>query len=121
LSALRVTAQMTYLETDIKNSEAELRNRPKWRGGFDILWRPLETLEVSMTALFVGDSLDFSVPTGEQELDAYTRVDLAMTWTLTPNWRLFLAVDNLFDGNYEEAIGFPASGIRPRGGVRATF
>jgi outer membrane cobalamin receptor len=121
LSALRVTAQMTYLETDIKNSEAELRNRPTWRGGFDVLWRPLDTLEVNVSALFVGDSLDFSVPTGEQELDAYTRVDVAVTWTLAPHWRLFLAVDNVFDDSYEEAIGFPSPGIRPRGGVRATF
>jgi outer membrane cobalamin receptor len=121
LSAWRVTAQMTYLETDIKHSEAELRNRPRWRGGFDILWRPVDTLEVNLSALFVGDSLDFSVPTGEQELDAYTRVDLAMTWTLTPHWRLFLAVGNLFHADYEEAIGFPAPSVRPRGGVRATF
>jgi outer membrane cobalamin receptor len=44
-----------------------------------------------------------------------------MTWTLTPHWRLFLAVGNLFDADYEEAIGFPAPSVRPRGGVRATF
>ena len=61
------------------------------------------------------------MPTGEQALDAYTRVDLALTWTLTPHWRLFLAVDNLLDEDYEEAIGFPAPSFRPRGGVRATF
>jgi outer membrane cobalamin receptor len=121
VSPLRFTAHLTYLETEIKNSDAELRNRPKWRGGFAILWHPLASLDLNLDALFVGDSLDFSVPTGERELDAYTRADLALTWHINPHWQLFLAVDNLLDEDYEDAIGFPAPGLRPRGGVRATF
>ena len=120
-SELQVNAHLTYVDTDIKDSPAELRNRPRWRGGFDIDWRALPTLRLNLALLAVGDSLDFAVPTGERELDAYARVDVAATWTFSPNWDLFLAVNNVLDADYEEAIGFPAPGINPRGGVRARF
>ncbi len=118
---LRFSSHLTYVDTDIKDSAAELRNRPRWRGGFDINWHALPVLNLNLTLLAVGDNLDFAVPTGERDLDAYARVDLAATWTVRPNWELFLAIDNLLDTDYEEAIGFPAPGINPRGGVRARF
>ena len=52
---------------------------------------------------------------------AVARADLAVNWTLTRHWQVFLAVDNLFDTAYEEFVGFPAPGISPRAGVRASF
>ncbi len=119
--ALQFSSHLTYVDTDVKDRAVELRNRPRWRGGFDIHWRPLSVLSLNMALLAVGDSLDFAVPTGERELDAYARVDLSVTWTFRPNWALFLAIDNVLDADYEEAIGFPAPGINPRGGVRAQF
>ena len=84
-------------------------------------WHPVVGLQVTLTALVVGQNLDFAVPTGERMLDAYGRVDLAAIWTLNAHWQFFLAVDNLFDADYQEAIGFPAPGITPRGGVQARF
>jgi outer membrane cobalamin receptor len=64
---------------------------------------------------------DSSIPTGPKTLDAYARVDLAVNWTLTRHWQVFVAVDNLFNANYEEFIGFPAPSVSPRAGVRASF
>jgi outer membrane cobalamin receptor len=120
--ALRFNSHLTYVDTDIKgDSMAALRNRPRWRGGLDLHWNAFPTLSLNLALLVVGDSLDFAVPTGERELDAYARVDLAATWTFRPNWDLFFAVDNVLDADYQEAIGFPAPGINPRGGVRARF
>lgn len=120
-SALGFTAHMTYVDTDIEDHPAELRNRPKWRGGFAILWRPLPALDINVSTLVVGESLDFSVPTGERHLDDYSRTDLAVTWTVVPMLQLFVKVDNLFDADCEEAIGFLAPGINPSGGIRARF
>ena len=120
-SVLSFTAHMTYLDTNIEDSSAELRNRPKWRGGFNILWRPIPVLDINVSTLFVGESLDFSVPTGERNLDDYSRTDLAVTWAVVPRLQLFVKVENLFDADYEEAIGFPAPGINPSGGIRARF
>ena len=118
---LSTTAHLTYLQTDIQGTTENLRNRPKWRGGFAVQWSPRPDLDVHLRALVVGSVLDSSIPTGARTLDAYARVDLAVHWTLTRHWQVFVAVDNLFDAAYEEFIGFPAPGVSPRAGVRASF
>jgi outer membrane cobalamin receptor len=118
---LSLNAHLTYVKTDIKGTTEALRNRPAWRGGFSVLWRPVPALDVHLQTLFVGEVSDSSIPTGDRKLEAYARVDVAATWTLTSTWRVFLAVDNLFDADYEEAVGFPAPGVSPRGGIQARF
>jgi len=115
------TAHLTYLQTDIKGTTEQLRNRPKWRGGFAVQWSPRPDLDVHLHTTVVGTVPDSSIPTGARTLDAYARVDLAVNWTLTRHWHVFVAVANLFDTNYEEFIGFPAPGVSPRAGVRASF
>ena len=119
--SLSATAHLTYLQTDIKGTTEPLRNRPKWRGGFAVQWYPRSDLDVSLHTVVVGKVPDSSIPTGARTLDAYARVDLAVNWTLTRHWQVFVAVDNLFDAAYEEFIGFPAPGVSPRAGVRASF
>jgi outer membrane cobalamin receptor len=61
------------------------------------------------------------VPTGIVELDAWNRIDLRLSWMVAPRLRVALAVDTLLDVDYQEAIGFPAAGVRPRLGVRYLF
>ena len=113
--------QITYVETDIKGTSEKLRNRPKWRGGFSLIWRPMPELTVNLNSLTVGEVFDSSVPTGDLDLAPYTRVDLAVTWKVKPTWRFLFAIDNLLDEKYEEFVGFPAPGISPRIGLRKTF
>ena len=119
-SVLGFTSHLTYLRADIKGTSEDLRNRPKWRGGFTVRWRPLPALDMHLQTLFVGKVLDSSIPTGDRLLDAYALVDLALTWTVSKHWQVFLAVDNLFDARYEKFVGFPAPGISPHGGVRVS-
>ena len=119
--SLSVTTHLTYLQTNIQGTTQQLRNLPKWRGGFAIQWLPRPDLDLSLHTVVVGELLDFSIPTGVRPLDAYARVDLAVTWTINTHWKLFLAVDNLFDTVYHEFIGFPGPGISPRAGVRASL
>ena len=118
---LDLSSHLTYVKTDIKGTEEELRNRPEWRGGFAFQWRPLSGLVLNLDALYVGRVLDSSIPTDDRELDAYIRVDIAITWNAGPAWQYFLTVDNLFDADYEEAVGFPAPGISPHIGLKARF
>lgn len=113
--------QITYVETDIKGTSEKLRSRPKWRGGFSLLWRPVPELKVNLNSVTVGEVFDSSIPTGDTDLAPYTRVDLAVTWEAKPTWRILFAIDNLLDEKYEEFAGFPAPGITPRIGFRKTF
>jgi vitamin B12 transporter len=116
-----INSHLTYLETDIHGTDEELRNRPEWRGGINARWRPRPDLDLNFDALYVGEVSDSSIPTGDRILDDYLRVNVAATWTLSSHWQVSAAVDNLFDADYEEAIGFPSPGVTPRIALRLRF
>ena len=54
---------------------------------------------------------------GLVENSGYTRVDLRVRGELTESIELFAVLDNAFDEEYEEALGFPALGSTARVGV----
>ncbi len=116
-----LSAQVTYVDTDIRGTKEELRNRPEWRASSALRWRPRTFLDLQFSLLYVGEVRDSSIPTGDRDLDDYLRADLVAIWRTGDKWRYMLAIDNLFDADYEEAIGFPAPGIRLRLGARASF
>jgi vitamin B12 transporter len=116
-----VNSQLTYTHTDIKGTAEELRRRPKWRAGMDARWKPRSDLSLNLAVFHVGTVLDSSIPTGERNLSPYTRVDLSSVWAVTPKMQLSVAVDNLFNRKYQEAVGFAAAAIRPRVSLRYTF
>jgi vitamin B12 transporter len=118
---LWLKAHSTYTKTDIKGTDEELRNRPEWRGGINVRWKLKADVALNLDVLYVGKALDSSIPTGDRDLDEYTRIDISAIWTLGPNWRITFAIDNMLDADYEEAVGFPARGIQPRVTARLTF
>jgi outer membrane receptor protein involved in Fe transport len=64
--------------------------------------------------------LDRSNPTGDIRMSSYTVVDAG--WTV--QWgavRVNLSLDNVFDADYEQFVGFPAQGRRLRAELRAAF
>jgi vitamin B12 transporter len=109
---------VTHTATDIKGSSANLLNRPRWQGNLSLVWNPLATVTVRSAALFVGSVKDSTIPTGPDTLDPWTRVDLSAVWRLNEHVSVFLEISNLLGSDYEEAIGFPAPGIRPRVGAQ---
>ena len=80
-----------------------------------------DTLQLSLTALFVGSLFDSSIPTGDLTLDSYTRVDFALSWDFCEYATLIFAIDNLLNEQYEEAVGFPAPGTNPRVGLQLRY
>ncbi|MEZ5564758.1 MAG: TonB-dependent receptor [Gammaproteobacteria bacterium] len=120
-STLALRGQATWTDIDVKHTDRELLQRPDWRGGAGLRWTPTERWLLDLNWLYVGDVLDSSIPTGILTLNAWNRVDANASWVVTPRLKLTLAVDNLLDSNYQEAVGFPAAGIRPRLGVRYLF
>lgn len=112
---------VTFVDNDIRDDQDELRNRPKWRGGIDLRWTEIRGVTLSGQALYVGRVLDSSIPTGDRALSDYTRFDVAASWRFADGWDLGLAVDNIFDNRYEEAVGFQAPGILPRMSLKVVF
>ena len=77
---LRFGGSATFNPTDIKGSEEDLPRRPRWSGELHVSGSPLESVELGLRVLFVGDFSDFSIPTGDQILDGYTKVDVTASW-----------------------------------------
>jgi iron complex outermembrane receptor protein/vitamin B12 transporter len=111
---LSLTAHATYTDIDVLDSVVVLRQRPDLRGGVGLLWTIYESLTAHAGWQYIGERFDSSIPTGEQLLPSYSRLDLTVTWKLGDTIRLSFAVDNIADAEYEEAIGFPSVGRRVR-------
>lgn len=119
--ALRLRAEATWTDIDVRHSDRQLLQRPDWRGGAGLRWTPLAHWLFDLDWLYTGRTLDSSIPTGVVPLAPWNRVDVNAQWKATPRLTVSLAVDNLLDGSYEEAVGFPAGGIRPRLSVGYRF
>jgi len=118
---IRINSHLNYNKTDIKSTDEQLRNRPEWWGGFSINIIPTNSFQVNLNAIFVGEVLDSSIPTGDETLDPWSRFDLSTTWKINRKLSAFLVIENLFNAEYEQFIGFSAPGISPRGGIKARF
>ena len=118
---LSVHLQATYLDLNLVDDDQPLRQRPDWRGGVMLRWLPSDRWKVDASWLYAGETFDSSVPTGDQFLDAYDRIDLTTTLRVRNNLHAVLSLTNLLDETYYEAIGFPAAGTRARLGVRYAF
>jgi iron complex outermembrane receptor protein/vitamin B12 transporter len=118
---LNIKAHLTYLDTDVQDSDTVLRGRPEWRGGTVIDWEFIPNWRWVTSALVLDEFYESSIPTGGLWLDGYIRVDTSFTWQATEALSVGLAVDNLLDNEYQEAVGFPAAGMRGRIGARYRF
>ena len=115
---LSVSSHLSHVKTDIEGTDEALRNRPQWRGGMNARWVPVPDAVLQFSALYVGDILDSSIPTGDRTLDDYIRIDVSGTWRISPGFHVGVMIDNLLDEGYEEYVGFPAPGLQVRATVR---
>ncbi len=114
-------AHVNHARADIRGSDAELRNRPEWRGGLSLDWTPGDDWTVSARLLVLGEYVDASIPTGMLFLSGYERLDIAATWRAGERIMWRFALDNALDARYVEAVGFPAQGLRARIGLQLTL
>jgi vitamin B12 transporter len=121
LDSLDLNGNWTFTDTDIRHTSDDLLNRPRWQGALTLIWTPVRDVTIRAAALIVGSVKASSEPTDNVTLDPWGRVDLSVSWRVRKHVSLYLEVNNLFDAEYEEAVGFRAPGIRPRAGVRARF
>jgi len=114
-------AHVTFTDSEILDSDAFLRERPKWRGGAVIDWEFSETLRLVTSALVLGEAYASSIATGGVFLDGHTRIDLALSWQPQDRLTVQIGIDNLLDASYQEAVGFPANGVTARVGIKYHF
>ena len=121
MPSLSMQFQYTWMELDIIDSNEKLLKRPDRTGGVVIDWLANKDITISFAAHYVGEINDFAFPTGFRTLDSYTRADVSLGWVWNKHWRGQLSVDNVFDVDYEEAIGFKAPGVGARFSITASL
>lgn len=119
---LRLRADYTYTKAIDETGDTELLRRPRHKASLTATWSPTELLSLSGTVLYTGSWQDsdrfFSVP--QFATDSYTVVNLAADYKLNDNMTVFGRIDNLFDVQYQEPIGFERPGLSVFGGIRIT-
>lgn len=102
-----------YADTRDGLTDVQLSNRPRWRANGTLTWRPSDTLAINAGYTFVGRRNDYAIPTGNLTLGDYSVFSLNASWSIQQSTLRFV-LDNAFDGDYEDAIGFTAPGRRAR-------
>jgi len=119
---LRLRADYTYTKAIDETGDTELLRRPRHKASLTATWSPTELLSLSGTVLYTGSWQDrdryFTAP--QFATDSYTVVNIAADYKLNDNATLFGRIDNLFDVQYQEPIGFERPGLSVFGGIRIT-
>ncbi len=124
---LSLTGQYTYLDATGADGLVEVR-RPEHVASANLFYTGLENrLSVNLGVDYNGEQEDlffgFSDPnfTPRRTLDAYTLVRLAVSYQASQYVQLFARGENIFDEEYEEVLGFNATGAAGFVGVRLTY
>lgn len=113
-SKWNIGPHLTYSDTEIVDSDAQLRGRPRWRGGIIAGWQLTERWKLVTSWLASDEFYEVSIPTGGLMLSGYQRVDLALRYDGGDRLTIGFAIDNVFNEYYQEAVGFDAAGVRGR-------
>jgi vitamin B12 transporter len=129
VSELEVGADLIDFNTGtlVPNREVglPLLRRPRNSGAINFAWIG-EKLDVNLDGFFVGKRRDLD-PVTFSRFDAagnpihnnsYTKVDLAGTYRVKSFVTIFARVENLFNQDYEEVLGYPAYRLNFSAGMR---
>jgi outer membrane cobalamin receptor len=115
---LEVAGALTYLDTD---SATPLRNRPSWQGTLRLTWRTSDVMDLTALVRANSDFFDASIPTGLITADGHASLDIVANYRLTSRLRLDIALRNLTGADYQDAVGFPATGRLVRAALAVHF
>ncbi len=116
----------TNLFTENRSSGSEdfglpLLRRPEHKFAVLISIVPNQKINFGIETIFNGkrDDKSFAVfPAQRVKLSPYTLINLSANYDLFDYMRIFGRIENLFDVDYEEVLGFGTPGISAFGGVK---
>ncbi len=120
LTDLLLSLSYTYTDAVEEETGDQLLRRPRNKFSANINYKFLDRGNANLNILYVGERDDY-VGWSVSELASYTVVNLAVSYKLTDDFRLFGRVDNLFDEEYEEVWGYGTAGIGGYAGAEYTF
>ena len=120
-----LTLSYTWTDAADKSTGRELVRRPRHVASIDAAWRFSPRWNSTLSATYTGeqDDLDFSKPAGTQQvtLEAFTKVDVTLSYQVTDRYEIYGRIENLLDEDYEEVVGYGVPDLGGFIGVRARF
>jgi len=114
----------TYLDSrDDATGEALLR-RARHKATADLTVDLADGLSTTLSGVLTGIRYDndFSTfPATRATLPSYVVVNAAVTYQLSKRWDIFARVENMFDREYEEVLGYGTLGAAGYGGMKVVF
>lgn len=124
LKSTSVTASYTYTDTEDKQTGAALLRRPQNKGSVFVQYRPLEGVELFARWSVYGGRFDndFSGPSPSRvRLGGYSLFDLGGSYEISEKLQFFTRIENLFDKEYENVLGYGTYGAAAFGGLRVSL
>lgn len=106
-------AAASALSYELPDGATPLRNRPRLKAAAGAVYGAGSPWSAGLHGTWRGKMFDSSIPTGGLHLQPDFVVDGSVSYTHRAA-RITLAIDNVFQRDYEQFIGFPAPGRRLR-------
>ena len=97
-----------------------LRTRPDVHGSARVTWTPTTKFALFADADAVSNYFDASIPTGQIRVRGHSEYALGGGYAIARGVRVDMALRNLTDRHYEDAVGFPNPGRVVRMTLRLT-
>ncbi|HED38251.1 MAG TPA: TonB-dependent receptor, partial [Ignavibacteria bacterium] len=127
----RLSFNLNYTYTNAKNTSPSsadkgkaLLRRPKNKIGFDLNYDFTNKANANIEIVYAGKRYDknfYSYPVKRVILGAYTVVNLAGSYSLLKNVKLYGRIENLFNRYYEEVFGYATPGLSAYLGIDLNF
>ena len=116
----------TYLDAEFINSfpveTREAIRRPEFIASATASWRPIDKLQLTANIDHNGNQLDTNFGTfATDTLDSFTLVGARASYNINDFLTISTRVENLFDEEYEQVIGFASPGRALYGGLSLNF
>ena len=117
LDVLTLRANYTYDYTRNLDDNTQLVYRPQNKVNFETNYQLTSKINLNLVVIAVGEKPGVS----HINVPGYAIANLAGSYTVTKNVKLFSRIDNLFNKNYQEAYGYGTSGLAGFGGVTLSY
>lgn len=113
---LSMSANYTLTNATDQTTGDRLIRRPKNQAFAGLNWQPLEGLKLGGALTYNGQERDTA-----GTVPGWVRVDLTASYRVSDQFELFGRVNNLFDADYQQVLGYGTPGTSVFAGIRANF
>lgn len=121
---LLLRTSYTFTDTEDKDTGEALLRRPRSKASVkvDYQFSPRGNLNVTVNIVGRRDDNNFNAfPVERITMSGYAFANIAASYEIVENVQLFARVENLFDKEYEEVLGFGTRGAAAYAGIKVTL